>query len=178
MTSAAALPGVRSSVRKLSGRPKGLPGASSRLEGQFHEHPRAQAEPLPCISARIWSVPLSPPVRLPPTMEMMLRSALGAGLGRRHERGQLRRLGGAGDVPRHRRAQRRDADVGRVVQGGAGARPGVGDVDQAPAHDAPRRDQGESDLMLDTHAVARSLTAADFTPAQADALTDALRFGR
>ena len=28
--------------------------------------------------------------------------------------------------------------------------------------------------MLDTHAVARSLTAADFTPAQADALTDAL----
>ena len=29
--------------------------------------------------------------------------------------------------------------------------------------------------MLDTHAVARSLTAADFTPAQADALTDALR---
>ena len=34
---------------------------------------------------------------------------------------------------------------------------------------------GESDLMLDTHAGARSLTAADFTPAQADALTDALR---
>ena len=31
------------------------------------------------------------------------------------------------------------------------------------------------ELMLDTHAVARSLTAADFTPAQADALTDALR---
>ncbi len=29
--------------------------------------------------------------------------------------------------------------------------------------------------MLDTHAVARSLTAVDFTPAQADALTDALR---
>ena len=29
--------------------------------------------------------------------------------------------------------------------------------------------------MLDTHAVARSLTEADFTPAQADALTDALR---
>ena len=29
--------------------------------------------------------------------------------------------------------------------------------------------------MLDTHAVARSLTDADFTPAQADALTDALR---
>lgn len=28
--------------------------------------------------------------------------------------------------------------------------------------------------MLDTHAIARSLTAADFTPAQADALTDAL----
>ena len=52
-----ALPGARSSVRKLSGRPKGLPGASSRLEGQLHEHPRAQAEPLPCISARIWSVP-------------------------------------------------------------------------------------------------------------------------
>ncbi|MCY4574870.1 MAG: DUF1640 domain-containing protein, partial [Gemmatimonadetes bacterium] len=44
-----------------------------------------------------------------------------------------------------------------------------------PAHDAPRRDHGDSELMLDTHAVARSLTAADFTPAQADALTDALR---
>lgn len=29
--------------------------------------------------------------------------------------------------------------------------------------------------MLDTHAAARSLTAADSTPAQADALTDALR---
>ncbi|MCY4030377.1 MAG: hypothetical protein OXH75_29205 [Acidobacteria bacterium] len=29
--------------------------------------------------------------------------------------------------------------------------------------------------MFDTHAVARSLAAADFTPAQADALTDALR---
>jgi len=29
--------------------------------------------------------------------------------------------------------------------------------------------------MLDTHAVAQSLTEADFTPAQADALTDALR---
>ena len=29
--------------------------------------------------------------------------------------------------------------------------------------------------MLDTHAVARSLTAVDFTPDQADALTDALR---
>ena len=29
--------------------------------------------------------------------------------------------------------------------------------------------------MLDTHAIARSLTAANFTPAQADALTDALR---
>ena len=28
--------------------------------------------------------------------------------------------------------------------------------------------------MLDTHTVARSLTAADFTPAQADAVTDAL----
>lgn len=29
--------------------------------------------------------------------------------------------------------------------------------------------------MFDTHAIARSLTDADFTPAQADALTDALR---
>jgi len=29
--------------------------------------------------------------------------------------------------------------------------------------------------MLDTHAVARSLTAADFTPAQADALTNGRR---
>ena len=29
--------------------------------------------------------------------------------------------------------------------------------------------------MLDTHAVARSLTAAEFTPAQADAITDAIR---
>ena len=33
----------------------------------------------------------------------------------------------------------------------------------------------ENRSMFDTHAVARSLTAADFTPAQADALTDALR---
>ena len=29
--------------------------------------------------------------------------------------------------------------------------------------------------MLDTHAVARSLTEADFTPAQADAITNAVR---
>ena len=29
--------------------------------------------------------------------------------------------------------------------------------------------------MLDTHAIARALTAADFTPARADALTDAVR---
>ncbi len=29
--------------------------------------------------------------------------------------------------------------------------------------------------MLDTHAVARSLTNAEFTPAQADAITDAVR---
>jgi len=29
--------------------------------------------------------------------------------------------------------------------------------------------------MLDTHAVARSLTEAEFTPAQADAITDAVR---
>lgn len=29
--------------------------------------------------------------------------------------------------------------------------------------------------MLDTHAVARSLTDADFTPAQADAITNAVR---
>ena len=29
--------------------------------------------------------------------------------------------------------------------------------------------------MLDTHAIARALAAADFTPAQADALTDAVR---
>ena len=34
--------------------------------------------------------------------------------------------------------------------------------------DAPAGIMGESDLMLDTHAFARSLTAADFTPAQAD----------
>ena len=40
---------------------------------------------------------------------------------------------------------------------------------------SPRPRPGESKLMLDTHAVARSLTAADFTPAQADAVTDALR---
>ena len=32
-----------------------------------------------------------------------------------------------------------------------------------------------ADRMLDTHAVAQSLTAAEFTPAQADALTAALR---
>ena len=46
-----------------------------------------------------------------------------------------------------------------------------------PSGHLPRghRDHGESELMLDTHAVARSLTAADFTPAQADAVTDALR---
>ena len=29
--------------------------------------------------------------------------------------------------------------------------------------------------MFDTHAIARALTAADFTPTQADALTDAVR---
>ena len=29
--------------------------------------------------------------------------------------------------------------------------------------------------MFDTHAIARSLTAADLTPAQADAITDAIR---
>ena len=29
--------------------------------------------------------------------------------------------------------------------------------------------------MLDTHAIARSLTDADLTPAQADAITDAIR---
>jgi len=29
--------------------------------------------------------------------------------------------------------------------------------------------------MFDTYAIARALTAADFTPAQADALTDAVR---
>ena len=29
--------------------------------------------------------------------------------------------------------------------------------------------------MFDTHAIARALTAAEFTPAQADALTDAVR---
>ena len=33
----------------------------------------------------------------------------------------------------------------------------------------------ENGQMLDTHAVARSLTAADFTPAQADAITAAVR---
>ena len=32
-----------------------------------------------------------------------------------------------------------------------------------------------ADRMLDTHAVAQSLTAAEFTPAQADAITAALR---
>ena len=53
---------------------------------------------------------------------------------------------------------------------------GASTTDERPAHDAPHAGiMGESDLMLDTHAVARSLTAADFTPAQADALTDALR---
>lgn len=30
------------------------------------------------------------------------------------------------------------------------------------------------EMMLDTHAVARALTEAEFTPAQADALTDAI----
>ena len=32
-----------------------------------------------------------------------------------------------------------------------------------------------TDSMFDTHAIARALTAADFTPTQADALTDAVR---
>ena len=49
---AAASPGARSSGRKLS---------RARRQGgreiQLHEHPRAQAKPLQCISARIWSVP-------------------------------------------------------------------------------------------------------------------------
>ena len=49
----------------------------------------------------------------------------------------------------------------------AGVRPRL----NATAHDAHAGIMGESDLMLDTHAVARSLTAADFTPAQADALS-------
>ena len=38
--------------------------------------------------------------------------------------------------------------------------------------------RGESErisLMLDTHDVARSLTDAEFTPAQADAITNAVR---
>ena len=52
---------------------------------------------------------------------------------------------------------------------------GGSDATERPAYDAHAGTMGESDLMLDTHAVARSLTAADFTPAQADALTDALR---
>lgn len=34
---------------------------------------------------------------------------------------------------------------------------------------------GDNAGMLDTHAVARSLTEAEFTPAQADALTNAIR---
>ena len=32
--------------------------------------------------------------------------------------------------------------------------------------------------MFDTHAIARALTAADLTDAQADAITDAVRQGR
>ena len=41
---------------------------------------------------------------------------------------------------------------------------------------SPRRRRcGRIARWFDTHAVARSLTAAKFTPAQADALTDALR---
>ena len=47
--------------------------------------------------------------------------------------------------------------------------PAVSAETERPAHDAHAGTMGESDLMLDTHAVARSLTAADFTPAQADA---------
>ena len=73
---------------------------------------------------------------------------------RRAPRGRLRRRPGR---PRRRAA--------------AGVRPRL----NARPHDAHAGTMGESDLMLDTHAVARSLTAADFTPAQADALTDALR---
>ena len=49
-----------------------------------------------------------------------------------------------------------------------------GTTSSAPAT-RRRRVLWEDCSMLDTHAVARSLTAADFTPAQADALTDALR---
>lgn len=33
----------------------------------------------------------------------------------------------------------------------------------------------DNERMLDTHAVARSLTEAELTPAQADAITDAIR---
>ena len=57
------------------------------------------------------------------------------------------------------------------VRAAAGVRPRL----NARRTNAHAGTMGESDLMLDTHAVARSLTAADFTPAQADALTDALR---
>ena len=87
-----ALPGARSSVRKLSGRPKGLPGASSRLEGQLHEHPRAQAEPLPCISARMWSIPLSDRRRSAGS-----RRGPGPSVPRP---GSARRRGGPGSAPR------------------------------------------------------------------------------
>ena len=52
-------------------------------------------------------------------------------------------------------------------------------VDPSPTPAAPAAKKAggaaEPRPMLDTHAVARSLTAADFTPAQADALIDALR---
>ena len=50
--SASPPPGPAAAATNLAARP-GRP----RPEIQPHEHPRAQAEPLPCISARIWSVP-------------------------------------------------------------------------------------------------------------------------
>ena len=86
-----ALAKARSSGRKL-GRPKGSLGVSrlnrkeddirrflhlgvsktaiAKLTGgpyhplQLHEHPRAQAQPLACIAARIWSVPEFDPLVL------------------------------------------------------------------------------------------------------------------
>ena len=42
--------------------------------------------------------------------------------------------------------------------------------------DPPMFSFGDNGRMLDTHAVARSLTDAGFTPTQADVITNALRF--
>ena len=77
----------------------------------------------------------------------------------------------AAPIPRGQNSSRRAAMSGATSSapnrcGGMGTRSQL-----TTGTRRPHLDHGESDPMLDTHAVARSLTAADFTPAQADALT-------